>query len=98
MPTPTRDARAKIPRPSTRKRPPPNPTALLLLVRHGTTPTTGKVLPGRAAGLHLSEKGEKEAATVAERLYAWATAGSGDTPSTNGKKAKPRIAAVYASP
>ncbi|MDQ3293777.1 MAG: phosphoglycerate mutase, partial [Actinomycetota bacterium] len=25
---------------------------LLLLVRHGQTPTTGAVLPGRAPGLH----------------------------------------------
>ena len=26
----------------------------ILLVRHGQTPTTGKVLPGRAKGLHLA--------------------------------------------
>ncbi|NBU06916.1 MAG: phosphoglycerate mutase, partial [Actinobacteria bacterium] len=32
----------------------PRPPTLVLLVRHGTTPTTGKVLPGRARGLHLS--------------------------------------------
>jgi probable phosphoglycerate mutase len=37
-------------------------------VRHGTTPTTGKVLPGRAKGLHLSEKGIEEAQRVADRL------------------------------
>jgi probable phosphomutase (TIGR03848 family) len=36
------------------------------LVRHGTTATTGKVLPGRARGLHLSEAGEKEAGRVAQ--------------------------------
>ncbi|WP_226761478.1 MSMEG_4193 family putative phosphomutase [Arthrobacter sp. SO3] len=41
---------------------------LLLLVRHGETPTTGKVLPGRAPGLHLSERGRGQAARVAERL------------------------------
>lgn len=41
---------------------------LLLLVRHGQTPTTGKVLPGRAAGLHLSEQGQSQAREVAERL------------------------------
>jgi len=40
----------------------------LLLVRHGTTPTTGKVLPGRAPGLHLSEQGRAEAAEVGRRL------------------------------
>jgi probable phosphoglycerate mutase len=38
------------------------------LVRHGTTPTTGKVLPGRAPGLHLSEQGLTEAERVGERL------------------------------
>ena len=40
----------------------PPPPTLVLLVRHGQTPTTGKVLPGRAAGLHLAEKGEQQAA------------------------------------
>jgi len=39
-------------------------------VRHGTTPTTGKRLPGRAAGLHLSEKGQGQAALAAERIAA----------------------------
>ena len=41
---------------------------LLLLVRHGETPTTGTVLPGRAPGLHLSERGRAQAEHVAERL------------------------------
>lgn len=45
----------------------PRPT-LVLYVRHGHTPTTGKVLPGRAPGLHLSEAGQSQARTVAERL------------------------------
>jgi probable phosphoglycerate mutase len=40
----------------------------VLLVRHGATPTTGKMLPGRAAGLHLSEKGQAQAALAAERI------------------------------
>ena len=40
----------------------------ILLVRHGTTATTGTVLPGRAPGLHLSEKGQAQAVVVAERL------------------------------
>lgn len=44
------------------------PSTLILLVRHGVTPTTGQVLPGRAPGLHLSEAGEKQAHEVAERL------------------------------
>ncbi len=38
------------------------------MVRHGRTPTTGKVLPGRAKGLHLSDEGVAEAKRVAERL------------------------------
>ena len=48
----------------------PSASALttVLLVRHGVTSTTGKVLPGRAPGLHLSEKGHEQAASVAERI------------------------------
>src|SRR6478735_6702951 len=41
---------------------------LILLVRHGQTPTTGTVLPGRAPGLHLSDRGRAQAERVAERL------------------------------
>ena len=41
---------------------------LVLLVRHGETPTTGLVLPGRAPGLGLSERGAAQAQRVAERL------------------------------
>jgi probable phosphomutase (TIGR03848 family) len=37
-------------------------------VRHGETPTTGTVLPGRAPGLHLSERGRAQAERIAERL------------------------------
>jgi probable phosphomutase (TIGR03848 family) len=40
----------------------------VLLVRHGRTATTGRVLPGRAAGLHLSEAGVAQAEAVAQRL------------------------------
>jgi probable phosphoglycerate mutase len=61
--------------------PGPEPT-LVLLVRHGQTPTTGTNLPGRARGLHLSDKGQEQAAAVAERVR----------PLTQ------RIGAVYASP
>jgi len=43
-------------------------TTLVLLVRHGQTPTTGKILPGRAPGLYLSERGMQQAQRVAERL------------------------------
>jgi probable phosphomutase (TIGR03848 family) len=41
---------------------------LIVLVRHGVTPTTGQVLPGRAPGLHLSEAGHGQAREVAQRL------------------------------
>jgi probable phosphomutase (TIGR03848 family) len=41
---------------------------LLLLVRHGETPTTGTVLPGRAPGLHLSDRGRDQAERITERL------------------------------
>lgn len=43
-------------------------STLLLLVRHGETPTTGTVLPGRTPGLHLSDRGRAQAERVAERL------------------------------
>lgn len=52
-----------MPRSSARPRP-----TLVLFVRHGHTPTTGKVLPGRAGGLHLSDDGRAQAEKVAERL------------------------------
>jgi probable phosphoglycerate mutase len=63
----------------------PPPPTLVLLVRHGQTPTTGKVLPGRAAGLHLADKGRQQAETVAQRIASLQT----DTR---------KVAAVYASP
>jgi probable phosphomutase (TIGR03848 family) len=69
----------------TRRKTPQRPT-LVLLVRHGRTPTTGKVLPGRAPGLHLSEEGQRQAEAVAERIAAMG--GSG----------RSRPVAVYASP
>ncbi|MFM7094277.1 MAG: histidine phosphatase family protein, partial [Actinomycetota bacterium] len=48
---------------------PKHPSATtILLVRHGQTPTTGQSLPGRAKGLHLSDKGQEQAVDVAERL------------------------------
>ena len=56
---------------------------LVLLVRHGRTPTTGKVLPGRAPGLHLGEEGGAQANRAAERIAALG---------------KDKVAAVYASP
>jgi probable phosphomutase (TIGR03848 family) len=40
----------------------------LVLLRHGLTVMTGPVLAGWTPGLHLDERGEKQAAAVAERL------------------------------
>lgn len=45
----------------------------VLLIRHGATPTTGKVLPGRAPGLHLSDLGRAQAEVAAERIGALGT-------------------------
>ncbi|MGZ4761581.1 MAG: MSMEG_4193 family putative phosphomutase [Ilumatobacteraceae bacterium] len=50
----------------------PPPSTLFLLVRHGQTPTTGKVLPGRAAGLHLADAGREQAQAAAQRIAALA--------------------------
>lgn len=49
--------------------PAPEPTTVLL-VRHGATPTTGKKLPGRAPGLHLSPVGRAQADRVAAAIAA----------------------------
>jgi probable phosphoglycerate mutase len=49
------------------RRSPPKPTRVLL-VRHGQTATTGSVLPGRAPGLHLADKGTQQAEAAARRL------------------------------
>ena len=40
----------------------------LLLVRHGLTELTGPVLAGWTPGLHLDDRGRRQAAAVAERL------------------------------
>ena len=66
----------------TSKQPAAPSHTLVLLVRHGQTPTTGAVLPGRAKGLHLADKGREQAEAVAERIAPFAD----------------RVAAVYASP
>jgi probable phosphomutase (TIGR03848 family) len=42
----------------------------LLLVRHGLTAMTGPVLTGRAPGVHLDERGQKQAAALATRMAA----------------------------
>jgi len=52
------------------RRKPPKPT-MIAFVRHGQTPTTGRVLPGRAKGLHLAEAGRAQAEAAASRLAAY---------------------------
>jgi probable phosphomutase (TIGR03848 family) len=42
----------------------------VLLVRHGLTKLTGPVLAGHTPGLHLDERGQKQAAAVAARIAA----------------------------
>ncbi len=58
--------------PPSKQAAPPSGT-LVLLVRHGQTPTTGKLLPGRALGLHLADSGRDQAARAAERIAALKT-------------------------
>jgi probable phosphoglycerate mutase len=38
------------------------------MVRHGQTPTTGKLLPGRAPGLHLADEGVQQAERAGARI------------------------------
>jgi probable phosphoglycerate mutase len=52
---------------SARKPAPPKVTTVVL-VRHGQTATTGKVLPGRAPGLHLADVGRQQAERAAARI------------------------------
>lgn len=63
MPRSTKNKQSTSPRPTT-----------VLLVRHGQTPTTGKVLPGRAKGLNLGEAGIAQAERAAERIAALGSA------------------------
>jgi probable phosphoglycerate mutase len=41
---------------------------LLLLIRHGDTDVTGKVLVGRTPGVHLNQAGARQAEALADRL------------------------------
>jgi probable phosphoglycerate mutase len=46
----------------------PAAPTVVIFVRHGQTPSTGKVLPGRAAGLALADKGKGQAQAVADHF------------------------------
>ncbi len=67
-------------------------STLVFLVRHGRTPTTGKVLPGRTKGLHLGPEGVAQAESAADQLSAWHKHELDRTKNSKG------ITAVYASP
>lgn len=41
----------------------------LLLIRHGDTDVAGRVLTGRAGGIHLNERGRKQAEGLDRRLH-----------------------------
>ncbi len=62
-------------------------STLVLYIRHGSTPTTGAVLPGRAPNLHLSDVGKEQAEGVAAHINA-------------GQQffLSKKVSAVYASP
>ncbi len=53
--------------PTRRATPKPSMTTIIL-VRHGQTATTGKLLPGRAPGLHLADTGRQQAERAAARI------------------------------
>ncbi|MGH9131454.1 MAG: MSMEG_4193 family putative phosphomutase [Acidimicrobiales bacterium] len=72
------------------RRPKASDPTVVLFVRHGQTPTTGTVLPGRAAGLHLAEEGRAQAEAAAGRIAALSAPPN--------PRSKPRVDAVYASP
>jgi broad specificity phosphatase PhoE len=84
---------------------PTSPT-LVILVRHGTTTTTGRELPGRAPGLDLADSGRAQAKTAAARIAALTIGSNGQNGRTgedskDGKerdrKDRPRPV-LYASP
>jgi probable phosphomutase (TIGR03848 family) len=58
---------------------------MLLLVRHGLTPTTGRDLPEAGAGPGLTDAGKRQAEEAAQYIAEW-------------RPALPPLAAIYASP
>jgi probable phosphomutase (TIGR03848 family) len=66
-------------------RPKPPPPTVLLLVRHGLTPTTGRDLPAAGDGPGLSEEGRKQAEEAAQSIAEW-------------RAALPPLKAIYNSP
>jgi broad specificity phosphatase PhoE len=83
---------------ATRRRPKQTPATVILLVRHGTTATTGTKLPGRAPGLHLAEVGIRQAEDVAARIARSTTSERQNGQQSGKSDEKRRVAAVYSSP
>ncbi len=68
MPTPAAPAPGTAAQSDAQEKPAgPKPT-MILMVRHGKTPSTGTILPGRAKGLHLAPDGLKQANDAAKRI------------------------------
>jgi probable phosphoglycerate mutase len=67
---------------------------VILLVRHGATETTGRVLPGRAPGLHLSEAGVRQARELAAHIARLTAVGeaAGDEPRVPGDAGEKAVA------
>jgi probable phosphomutase (TIGR03848 family) len=63
----------------------PRPPTVVLLVRHGVTPTTGRELPERGPGPGLSDEGRKQAEEAAQCLSEW-------------RASLPELGALYNSP
>jgi probable phosphomutase (TIGR03848 family) len=83
---------------ATGRRPKQTPATVILLVRHGTTATTGTKLPGRAPGLHLAEAGVRQAEDVAARIARSATSERKNGQRSGKSDEKRGVAAVYSSP
>jgi probable phosphomutase (TIGR03848 family) len=66
-------------------RPKPPPPTVLVLVRHGLTPTTGRDLPAAGDGPGLSEEGRRQAEEAAQCISEW-------------RAAWPPLKAIYNSP
>ena len=67
------------------RRPKLRPATVVLLVRHGLTPTTGKEMPAPGPGPNLSDQGWAQAGQAADHICAW-------------RATLPELAALYSSP
>jgi probable phosphomutase (TIGR03848 family) len=71
----------------------------VLLVRHGLTKMTGPVLAGRTAGVHLDERGQTQAQSLATRLAAVPLAAIVTSPLERcGETAQPILQAQQGTP